>query len=98
MATVAVTTSSGGRGRTHRCAAGRGASGAGTQRQASDVATGMDPELEANLICRWQDGKDEAALAALVRACLPRVEYIARRYRHYSVDHDDLVGEGHVAS
>jgi RNA polymerase sigma-32 factor len=56
----------------------------------------MAPEVEAHLICRWQDEGDARALEALVRACLPRVEYIARRYRHYPVDHEDLVGEGYV--
>ena len=56
----------------------------------------MDPELETHLIGLWQDENDASALDALVRACLPRVELIARRYRHYPVEHEDLVAEGHL--
>lgn len=86
MATALSTRSSGERGRRRGSARRRG----------RDVTAGMDPDLEMQLICRWQDEKDERALEALVHACLPRVEYIARRYRHYPVEHEDLVGEGYV--
>jgi len=68
----------------------------GGGREGRHETTGLDPELEARLICLWQDEKDGDALEALVQACMPRVEYIARRYRHYPVDHEDLVSEGYV--
>lgn len=53
-------------------------------------------ENELELVARYQDHGDRQALARLVDACLPRVESLARRYRHYPVAREDLAGEGYV--
>ncbi len=57
---------------------------------------GYDARTEAELLDRWRNYSDMPARQALVKAYLPRVEAIARGYRHYPVDHEDLVAEGTV--
>jgi RNA polymerase sigma-32 factor len=57
---------------------------------------GLGSREELVLIKNWQDNQDMNARRKLVEAFLPRVEAIARGFRHYPVDHEDLVAEGSV--
>jgi RNA polymerase sigma-32 factor len=57
---------------------------------------GLDAKKERELLARWHASKDETARRKLVEAFMPRVEAIARGFRHYPVDHEDLVAEGSV--
>jgi RNA polymerase sigma-32 factor len=59
-------------------------------------SSGYDAPTEARLLERWHVHSDQSARQALVKGFLPRVEAIARGYRHYPVDHEDLVAEGVV--
>jgi len=56
---------------------------------------GLDRETEAALARRAAKG-DDAARDRLVRSCLPRVISIAKRYRAWRTDFDDLLGYGTV--
>jgi RNA polymerase sigma-32 factor len=56
----------------------------------------LEQQEEVELVLRYRATGDRRALARLVEACLPRVEAVAYRYRHYPVERCDLVGEGHV--
>ena len=56
----------------------------------------MGSAEELELIARWQQDGDMDARQRLVEAFMPRVEAIARGFRHYPVDHEDLVAEGSV--
>lgn len=58
--------------------------------------SGFDAKTEAEHLRRWHEEGDLHSRQALVKAFLPRVEAIARGYRHYPVDHEDLVAEGTV--
>jgi RNA polymerase sigma-32 factor len=51
---------------------------------------------EQRLVTRWRDHGDRRAAHALVRAHLPVVLQLARRYRGYGVARDELVAEGNV--
>jgi RNA polymerase sigma-32 factor len=64
------------------------------RRKKSRKGLGAAEELE--LLARWHDSKDAVARQKLVEAFMPRVEAIARGFRHYPVDHEDLVAEGSV--
>lgn len=57
---------------------------------------GLSARDELELIRRWQVHEDMDARQELVKAFMPRVEAIARGFRHYPVDHEDLVAEGSV--
>jgi RNA polymerase sigma-32 factor len=57
---------------------------------------GFDADREAMMLARWHDHADLSARSALVNAYMPRVEAIARGYRHYPMAHEDLVAEGSV--
>jgi RNA polymerase sigma-32 factor len=66
----------------------------GKRRKKSSKGLGAAEELE--LLERWHGSKDQEARQRLVEAFMPRVEAIARGFRHYPVDHEDLVAEGSV--
>ncbi|MBW2260620.1 MAG: sigma-70 family RNA polymerase sigma factor [Deltaproteobacteria bacterium] len=57
---------------------------------------GLDAGEELALLRSWHKNKDMSARQKLVEAFMPRVEAIARGFRHYPVDHEDLVAEGSV--
>lgn len=56
----------------------------------------LSEEEERRLARRWREDGDRAAAHALVRAHLPVVLHLARRYRGYGVPQEDLVAEGNV--
>jgi RNA polymerase sigma-32 factor len=57
---------------------------------------GMGAEEEIALLKRWHENEDMEARTKLVEAFMPRVAAIARGFRHYPVDHEDLTAEGSV--
>lgn len=58
--------------------------------------TGLDAKEELALLRSWHEDGDPEARKKVVEAYMPRVEAIARGFRHYPVDHEDLVAEGSV--
>lgn len=55
----------------------------------------LSPEAELKLARRWREG-DQPAGAELVRASLPFVIRIAKEYRRWGVDFEDLVQQGNL--
>ena len=55
---------------------------------------GLTREQELVLATRWRAHGDRSAADALVRAQAGLVTTIARKYRRYSIRHDELVAEG----
>ncbi len=56
----------------------------------------MDADQERELIDRWREGGDRAALDCLIRSHIRGVILIAREYRHRHGNLDDLIQEGMV--
>lgn len=56
----------------------------------------LSEEDEQRLARRWLEQGDRAAAHALVRAHLPVVLHLARRYRGYGVPREELISEGNV--
>ncbi len=65
-------------------------------RRSKKTRKGLEAGEELALLRSWHRDKDVSARERLVEAFLPRVEAIARGFRHYPVDHEDLVAEGSV--
>lgn len=72
------------------------ASGKKVGKRSGSRKKGMGSAEELELIARWQQDGDMDARQKLVETFMPRVEAIARGFRHYPVDHEDLVAEGSV--
>ncbi len=66
------------------------------RKRSKKAKKGLDAAQELALLKSWHEEGDATARQKLVEAFLPRVEAIARGFRHYPVDHEDLVAEGSV--
>jgi RNA polymerase sigma-32 factor len=56
----------------------------------------LGAEVERELCSRWRDHHDVSAAHALANCHLPLVVQIARAYRGYGLQWEELLGEGHV--
>ena len=57
---------------------------------------GLSHGKEIELARHWREKKDQAALNTLISAHINLVQKIAREYRTYGVDMDDIVSEGMI--